>query len=238
MKRFASLLYGLVVFIGVQAQQADTSGMIRYTPDFRFQDGLFLDFDQVRSNAPLAKSRILTTLDYNDDDFFTRLLQEKKVYYYDNLGTKQELQASKIWGYARNGMLYIRVGNEFDRITFIGSICHFIANVSTYSNRYNDPNMTDFYYNPYYYNNYRYGYPYNQVETKDMQQFLLDFETGKVMNFDVKSMEALLTRDPQLYDEYSGLSGKKQKQLKFLYLRKFNERHPLYFPNNSKIPIQ
>jgi len=39
--------------------------------------------------------------------------------------------------------------------------------------------------------------------------------------------------DPELHDEFAALNNKKQKQMKFLYLRKFNERNPLYFPKNT-----
>lgn len=237
MRKLLLVLTGISLFLSGQCQEKDTANMIRYTPDFKFLDGIFLNFEQVRNNEPLLKSRILTTIDYNDEGFFERLLRENKVSFYDELGTKQDVPVSKIWGYARNGILYIKVGTEFNRITFIGRICHFIGNVSNYSSRYNDPYMNN-YYNPYAYNSYIYGTPYNQVETKEMQQFLLDFATGKVMEFDVKSMEALLVTDPQLYDEFSALSGRKQKQLKFLYLRKFNEKHPLYFPDHSKTIIK
>jgi hypothetical protein len=209
--------------------QVDTSGMVRYTPEYRFKDGIFLNFDQVKQDAPLLKSRILTTIDYSSDEFYTLLLSEKKVFFYDDLGTKQEFPSDKIWGYAKNGILYIKVGSEFNRITFVGSISHFVANISNYSRRNYDPYMYD-YYNPYMYNPYRYGMPSAGYETKEMRQFLLDFETGKVVDFEVKNVEVLLMKDPQLYDEFVNLSGRKQKQLKFLYVRKYNEKHPLFLP--------
>ena len=63
-----------------------------------------------------------------------------------------------------------------------------------------------------------------------MRQYLLDFKTGKILDYDVASVELLLMRDPELYDEYISLKNKKKKQLKFLYIRRFNERNPLYFP--------
>ena len=63
-----------------------------------------------------------------------------------------------------------------------------------------------------------------------MRQYLLDFKTGNVLDYDVESVELLLMTDPELHDEFAALSNKKQKQMKFLYIRKFNERNPLYFP--------
>jgi hypothetical protein len=35
-----------------------------------------------------------------------------------------------------------------------------------------------------------------------------------------------------LHDEFASLSKKKRKQMKFMYIRKFNEKNPLYFPAN------
>ena len=68
-------------------------------------------------------------------------------------------------------------------------------------------------------------------ETTGMQQLLMDMNTGKLYEYTVVSMEILLMKDPQLYDEYMALSNRKKKQFKFLYLRKFNENNPLYFQN-------
>jgi len=40
----------------------------------------------------------------------------------------------------------------------------------------------------------------------------------------------LLMKDPELHDEFEALGNKKKKQMKFLFIRKFNERNPLYIP--------
>jgi hypothetical protein len=63
-----------------------------------------------------------------------------------------------------------------------------------------------------------------------MRQFLLDFETGKIMEYEVQGVEVLLMKDPELHDEFEALGNKKKKQMKFLFIRKFNERNPLYIP--------
>ena len=63
-----------------------------------------------------------------------------------------------------------------------------------------------------------------------MRQYLLDFVTGNILDYNVASVELLLMRDPELHDEYASLRNRKKKHLKFLYIRKFNEKKPLYFP--------
>jgi hypothetical protein len=222
----------LLIFIPLVSQaQVDTSSMVRYTPEFLFNEGIFLTFDQVRNNAPIPKSRLITDVDYYNKDYFVEVLSSKLIYFYDYYGNRQEVKSSDIWGFSRNGILYILMDNEFFRITIVGRICHFVATTTTYENRYYDP----YYYNPYYYDSYyRYGgYP-STYKTNEMRQYLLDFDTGEVFNYETKNMEVLLMKDPELHDEYVQLSNKKKKQLKFLYLRKFNEKNPLYIPVSPK----
>jgi hypothetical protein len=213
--------------------QADSaSRYVKYTPGFKFEEGIFLNFDQVKQNKPISKSQIITSIPYDDPDFYDLVLQEKKIDLYDNLGTKQEIGTKKIWGYSRNGVLYVNVNEDFYRITIVGSICHFVASLTTYNN----------YGNPYYSS---YGYPYGNYYdpyspyslqnggNTELKQYLLDFKTGNILDYDVQSIELLLMADPELHDEFAALNNKKQKQMKFLYLRKFNERNPLYFPKNT-----
>ena len=223
------ILMTIFVYSGSSFAQTgtDTSNMIRYTPDFKFREGIFLNFQQVRNNAPVPKSRILTNVDFSERDFFTKVLEDKTVLFFDHFGMKQEVRSDDIWGFSRNGILFISLDNKYHRITIIGSICHFVANVTTYDTRYYDP----YYYNPYDYY-YRYGgYPMN-TSSNEMRQYILDFEVGKVYDYDFQSLEVLLMKDPELHDEYAQLSKKKKRQLKFLYLRKFNDRNPLYLPPN------
>ena len=211
------------------------STLVKYTPGFKFEEGVFLNFDQVRQNQPISKSQIITAIPYDDPDFFDLILKEKKIELFDNLGSKQEISTKNLWGYSRNGVLYVNVNNDYYRITIVGSICHFVASLTTYDN-YGSP----------YYSSYGYpygGYPYNPYSpysspyagqgNTELKQYLLDFKTGNILEYDVKSIEILLMADPELHDEFAALNGKKQKQMKFLYLRKFNERNPLYFPKNT-----
>lgn len=221
----------------IVAQSDTTKNLIKYTPEFKFRDGIFLNFDQVRNNKPIPKSRILTSIDFKSNTFFEQILEGKTFTYFDDLGNSQEIDVNQIWGYSKNGILYIGIGGSFNRITIVGNICHFVANVTTYSNRYNyGPYGSPYGYSPYGYSPYGYYpygyYPYGSpnYKTTELKQFLLDFQNGKIMEYDTKGVETFLMTDPELHDEYSGLRSKKKQQLKFMYIRKFNEKHPLYIP--------
>jgi hypothetical protein len=225
--RCIKILLGFIAsffFCNCILSQIDSNKYIRYNPDFKFEEGVFLNIEQVKNDAPVPLSRIISDLDYNDNDFLDKVLANPTIYFYDDLGNRIELSTKKVWGYSRNGYLYIKMEGEFFRITMIGAICHFIANHTTYSSIDNSP---------YYYNSFSdpyqmgAGYP-----TTEMRQYLLDFLTGRVVDYDLSGLEALLMQDAVLYDEFMALGKKKKQQMKFVYIRKYNESHPLFFPKN------
>lgn len=220
----------LVILLSFSVQfsafaQRDSVKRVPYTPDFRFKEGIYLNFEQVKNNNPLAKSRIITNVDADDNQFFETVLAGKTISFYDDLGMKRDVTIKSIWGFSRNGILYLRMNETYNRISYVGSICHFIATITVYQPSYYDP----YYYNSYYY--YRNWNTPTQSSASEMRQFIMDFETGKILDYSEDNLEMLLMRDPQLHDEYAGLSKKKKDQLKFFYIRKFNERNPLMIPN-------
>ncbi|MCF6183658.1 MAG: hypothetical protein L3J56_03355 [Bacteroidales bacterium] len=193
---------------------------VKYTPAFKFKDGIFLNFQQVKDNNPVPKSQILTTIDYNAFDFYNKLFQNKYITIYDNLGIQKKINTSRIWGFSNRGVLFINLNDEFNRIPVFGSISHFTANKTIQE------------YDPYRYNNSYYYYNDSYSEKTVLMQYLLDFETGKIYDFNVKSVEAVISKDPELYEEFSKLSKRKKNKLKFVYIRKYNQKHPVYFPKN------
>ena len=211
------------------AQEEEGQKMVEYSPDFEFKDGLFPNFESVKENNPIPAARIVTEEDLYDRAFYDKITSQKDITIYDENGVKKVMRTEDIWGYSRNGILYINVGMAFHRISYMGSICHFVATVTTYNPNYYDP----YYYNPYYSSSYyynRYSYPQSNVANTDLRQYLLDFETGDVMEYNTESVEVLLMKDPELSEEYNALRNRKKKQMKFVFIRRFNEKHPLYFP--------
>ena len=207
--------------------QTDSLGRIKYTPDFRFTDGLYINFSQVKNNRPIPAARIISKNEPGDFNFFRNLVEENSITYYDDYGSQKEVLTDNIWGFCQDGKLFINYNAEFNRIPIIGKACHFIADV-TVIDYYNDP----YYYDRYdsYYNSYYYR-PYNRTtRSREMRQYLMRFDTGEVLNYDRESILVILMEDPELYEEYISLRKRKQKDLMFFFLRRFNEKHPIYFP--------
>jgi len=196
---------------------------VPFNEDFKFKDGIYMNIEEVKRNNPIPKERIITELNENDYAFFNNLLQGDYVSVLDEMGSKVDIKVKNIWGYSQNGILYIQYNSEFNRLPVFGSICHFIADKTYIDNQYNPYyNTYNSYYNPYY-------YPNTQTVKTELRQYILDMETGQVMDYTHENLEIILSRDKVLFEEFVKLKAKQKKTLKFLYLRKFNENHPFYF---------
>lgn len=204
-----------------QRNDSTARKMVKYTPDFEFKEGIYLHFKQVKNNRPIPKSWIMAPVDYNDSEFFEKVLLEKEtISLYDENGMKVDYPIENIWGFSKNGVLYINWNGNFNRVPIIGSISHFTASLTVQTHVYTDP-----------YYNYRYPYSSSGTQTStELRQYILNWETGEIYDFNYENVEALLVRNEQLFAEFSALRKKKKKQLKFLYLRKFNKKHPIYLP--------
>ena len=202
------------------AQGTDSLKRVQYTPDFKFRDGVYLSIEQVKKNQPISRVRIATTIDVEDMNFYGKLLEGNSISLFDDQGLQRDIAKKDVWGFSQNGVLFINYNGDFSRIPVVGSICHFVADKTVVSSpmRFNDPYM-----NPY-------GTYYRQapVATTEQRQYILEFETGQVLDFETNSIQMFLMKDKELLEEFAKLSNKKQRQLKFMYLRKFNEKHPLY----------
>lgn len=225
MKKIYFTLINLLFALAILAQ-TEGNNLVKYTPQFRFKDGIYLKFADVKKNSPTSKERIVTNVDPKDFDFFDKVLANKTISTYDALGQLNTIKVKDIWGFSHNGVLYINANEEFNRIPIFGSICHFVANKTVLHATQNNPtNMYGTRYNSNNYNRSQTSYT-----TKEMTQYILVFETGKLLEYDSKSVSVALMADPELHDAFEQLSSRKKEKKKFFYIRKFNQRNPLYLP--------
>jgi hypothetical protein len=187
---------------------------VAYSRDFEFKEGFFLTAEQFRSNSPIPKSAIISSYPKSQVDFISQIIAQKFIAYKAEDGTEQKIEPLDLWGYCQNRSVFINYKNEFHRFNLIGRLCHFTASVYS-PGAYTDPMNT-------------YG-----INTSDeLHQFVFDTRTNKIIDFDVKNMEIILGEDPELYAEFMKLKKRKKGDSIFIYLRKFNEKHPFYLPAN------
>ena len=67
------------------------------------------------------------------------------------------------------------------------------------------------------------------MSRNELKQYIFDFETGKVLEFDIENTELLLMKDPTVYEEYVQLSGKRKKTL-CLFISENSMKKTLYIP--------
>jgi len=218
--RLAVLIFSLVSVVLLSAQ-TDSLRMIKYSNGFRFKEGIYVNHQQMANNKPIPKSSIISKYNKNSFDFFERLVDEGYVKFFDEYGLMKEMDISEIWGFCRKGSVFINWGDDFSRITVLGNICHFVSSITSNLNQLPTMGFDGGYYNT----------P-TTTNRSEIQQFVMDFSTGKVFDYHRENILTLLKPDLELYEEYSNLKKRKKKEMKFLYIRKFNEKHPLYIPIN------
>ncbi len=193
----------------VRATRADS---VLYVTGFSFQQGIYLDFAQFYSNIPVPKSAIIFEGDTSRLDYIRLALGRESFQWKDSTGKIHTTKTASIWGYSENKTVYIQWNGYFNRVVVIGSICHFAATVTTYM--YAGPGTYQ-----------QYQYP-----VESMQQYVIDMKSGIIYDFNVQTMEFILQRDSVLSADYAGLKKKQKKDQTFIFLRKYNEKHPLLFP--------
>ena len=188
------------------------SDSILYTADFTFKPGIYLNFQQFKSNSPVPRSNVKTSGDSTRLDYLKQSMSQKVITYIDSAGALQEIKSIKLWGFCENDAVYINYNNDFNRIVVIGSLSHFTANYTAYM-------TTD----PTYPGGSTYGTP-----VQSMRQYVLDMQTGAVADFILANMEFYFKRDDVLYKEFMQMGKAKRRKMMFFYLRKYNEHIPLY----------
>lgn len=211
MRKSFVFLFVLIASIGFSQ-----TGSVPYSRDYQFAEGLFLTVHQFKENSPIPKASIISEISKEDVDFLKEQVKLKNIRYKDTLQNEHKIETASIWGYCQNRTVYINYNNDFNRVNVIGTLMQFTALVTT------SPGFMD----PMYSN---YGL---NTTVDELRQFVFDTQTNKILPFDVKSLTLLLKSDPELYAQYMALGKREKTDSQFIYLRKYNENHPLMLPAN------
>lgn len=206
----------LVVFTGI------LSGLmpIRAQADslnYQRTEGLYLDYIQFRENRPIRKHQIVTNIDTNQLDFFTKVVSQRGIQIQAKNDEVMSITPSELWGYYQNNSLYIYYENAFYKVLVLGAISYFIGTqeVTYYSGMGIGVG----------------GYPYGMggvpVKAREMKNFLLDYYTGKVYPFSIEQLEELFKQDEEIYKAFTQLNRRTKKKKYTYYIRLFNEKHPV-----------
>ncbi len=202
----------VIVFILFSLCCKAQSDSIAYSRDYDFKEGVFLTIEQFKKNSPIPKSAIVSVLPKDQIDFLTQVLEQKAITYKDTAGIEQKIETNSVWGFCQNRTICINFKGDFNRLNVIGNLSLFSALVVQSPMR-NDP-IGDMY--------------AIQPSFTELQQFVFDTKANKVFDFNVKNMELLLKDDAELFAQFMKLKKRAKADSIFIYLRKYNEKHPLY----------
>lgn len=196
MKKLATVSFCLLLAIEGLSQELIVS-------QADFKKGIYKSFEEFKYNNPsielkneiTAKSRKLGILD-----------KDPIIFYRIDISKKEGKMIGEVYGFSDGKYVYInesmpKLGpkTEFSKIEYIGEYCYFkdIYCTSTYNG------MTT-------------------ITTCDLDEKLIEMETGKVIRLSKRSLRELLANDTELLDKFNNesLKNKKLKEYVIRYIEK------------------
>jgi len=219
--------------------------MVQYSSDFRFKDGIYLSFADFKNNNPVPITYIVSNEDIRLKDYLERVLQGDSVTYYDNLLEERTASVYSLWGFCQGGKVFVGYGAsssymnpayfDFFPLISIGKLSLLTALESSYQAFPTSPTAgmaigmstigNDF------------GVGDNYYIDQSQVQLILDMHNGKLIRVgtgDLSSispdlLQSLIEDDPALLAEYTALDRRERGKQAIYYIRRYNERNPLYF---------
>lgn len=209
----------LLVHSVVSFAQIDS---VVYSRDYVFNEGIYITYSDFRMNRPISKNVIESKEDKEQLDFIGKTVENSEYIFFKFGGHIHKVKTDSIWGFSQNNTVFINYDKKMFRIPVFGNISQFVASVEVINN-YSGTNS------PYYYN---YGVTVTNMPTKgrEVHQFLLDFYTGDILDYNLSNISELLKRDDALYKSFMALSKGKRKKQMGMFLRNYNNAHPVSFP--------
>ena len=241
-------IFALLLMMGLLGSNGLCQNKVVYDSNFIFKEGVYLSFQDFKNNNPVPLTHILSDFDIRSAEYLQQSLATDTLIYYDNLFEERAISTLQVWGFARNNKVHIGfntvAGSDrwSDRGWFpllsIGRYSYFTA--LTIVTRFIPPTpgmvmqsrgtILD--------DGAMFPDDGTYYDESVPVQMLLDYKTGNLIQLATgdlnsvspKLLEDLLADDPGLIAEFTDQSRRDRKQTSMFYIRKFNERNPIYFP--------
>lgn len=201
------IVISLFSFFVKAGAQSDSS---KVCPDFRFNDGIYLIFDDFKNNRP-----VYTNFEIKNRSGSTYLF----IKCADSSGS-YDCEVKQPWGYCLNKSVYIHqgYGDNYFRLQVIGALIHyFVLEMQYFDPRFSDP------FNPYS------TTPNRRVTNREL---VMEWNTGRRFEFCYKNFKIYLQEnDPELLQQLE--SSKKKRKMIYFFLLKYNEKHPVFTNSNN-----
>lgn len=234
MKKVLLILSFLFYVNALLQAQGDT---VYLSKNFKFQDGIFMSFEDFKNNAPTyAWSDVLAGVHSNPQNFLAQMygLKVKKSEAKEGEEIQYEnINLESIWGICLDGIPYIRLSREelnkenvvFAGMRLRGKICYFEYEEFVIQKK----EMSA--YNPVT------GHPFRtkdvDVKVKLIHQNMLHFETGERAVFSKENFKEWIKDDRKLYQTVNDLSPQEVQEKLFKCLLIYDDRNLVKVRRNS-----
>ncbi len=197
----------LILFLDSGSCQIVEKEMVEYEFGYPFKTGIYYTFENFKENSTIEINyfHVITIA----SEAACRNGRLSDYIKYESGSETIKIKGEDIWGYSKKGDVYVSHRNMFYKIFKYGSICYLVALRG--NTREDDEIQKHF-----------------NAATSE-HHALLDANTGKTYDFKTKYLDSLLVKDEELYEEYLN-SNIKKRDKDYLFIRKFNEQHKIYFP--------
>lgn len=207
--RLTNILIGffLILFSYSGNSQISETELAEYEFGYPFKAGVYYTYEDFKMNNPteISNFKVIT----RSSEFLCRNGSVSDYIEYKSGGEPKRINGSDIWGYSKRGDVYVVHKNMFYKIIRFGGICFLDAIRGDYKE---DDEVQK---------------PNNIATTENFG--LLEANTGNTFDFNLINLEEIISKDEDVYHEYLKTSIKR-KDRKFVFLRKYNEKHKIYFP--------
>ncbi|MFT4982319.1 MAG: hypothetical protein ACI9UR_002190 [Bacteroidia bacterium] len=240
--------FSLFLFLFSIAFSSLAQQKVEYTVDFVFKEGIYLSVEDFKNNNPVPLTHTLSDFDIRKPDYLDLVLDSDSLTYFDNLFEERTIAVLNIWGYCKAGKVHLGYNTvpesyRWDNrgwfpILSIGAYSYFTAVIimtrfippapgammQSRGTILDDGSMFN-----------DQGSYYD--ETVPIQCLLdwsdgqiVQLATGDLTSVSSKLIDELLTADTVLQMEFQRLARREQKQSAMFYIRKYNMRNPISFP--------
>jgi len=211
----------LLIFPTLGWGQQDS--MVLVTKNFKFKDGLYLNFEEFKINTPsVSWDSVFARLHSNPQNLITLV----DTIHFKN--TDQE-ELSGIWGFTLGGIPYINLNQangaglkKFIGLKVRGAICYFTTERKIAETRLIKA------YNPVT------GIPFREGEvttqSTDIDKYMLSFDTGEIVAFNRENFISWIDSDSRLVKTIRSLDENEIGEKLFKCLLIYDDRNPRYVP--------
>jgi len=214
----------ILLFLNVFGLNAQSDSLVLLTKNFKFQDGIFMTFDDFKeNNAILPWDMVYAKLHTNP---------QKMVTMVDTIALNMDLIQENIWGFSLGGIPYINLKkkneaglNIFVGLKVRGHICYFSVD------EVKEEVKVIKAYNP------RTGVPFREGEVvtkKNVEnKFMLSFETGEIKPFGIDNFLDWIENDKMLVKTVEAIEVSELSEKLFKCLLIYDDRNPVYVPKRE-----